>query len=441
MDDSSLKSGQLLWDRAKKVIPGGNQILSKRPEMFLPNLWPVYYSKAKGCEIWDLDGNHFYDFATMGVGTCALGYADDDINRDVQKAISEGSMGTLNSPEEVELAEKLIDLHPWSNMVRFSRTGGEACSIAIRIARAATGKDKVAFCGYHGWHDWYIASNIDDKNNLNSQLLEGLDSKGVSRSLAGTAIPFLYNDIDSFMKVIEAHKDEMAAIFMEPVRGKEPDEGFLETIREISIKENIVLIFDEVTSGFRKNIGGIHLTYKVNPDIAVFGKALGNGFPISAVIGKQEVMSAAQETFISSTYWSERIGFVAALATIKKFEDNNVPQALIHYGKLINEGWKMASKEASIPIQISGLEPLTHIDFLGEKSSVIQTVYTQEMLKRGYLLGSSVYTTFAYNDEIIDNFITHTVEVFKDIKNAYDNNSIDDCLENEVKHSGFKRLT
>jgi glutamate-1-semialdehyde 2,1-aminomutase len=441
MDDSSLKSGQLLWDRAKKVIPGGNQILSKRPEMFLPNLWPAYYSKAKGCEIWDLDGNHFYDFATMGVGTCALGYADDDINKDVQKAISEGSMGTLNSPEEVELAEKFIDLHPWSDMIRFSRTGGEACSIAIRIARAATGKDKVAFCGYHGWHDWYISSNIDDENNLNTQLLEGLDSKGVSRSLAGTAIPFFYNDIDSFMKVIEAHKDEMAAIFMEPVRGKEPDEGFLETIREISKKENIVLIFDEVTSGFRKNIGGIHLTYKVNPDIAVFGKALGNGFPISAVIGKKEVMSAAQETFISSTYWSERIGFVAALATIKKFEDNNVPQALIHYGKLINEGWKMASKEASIPIKISGLEPLTHIEFLGEKSSVIQTIYTQEMLKRGFLLGSSVYTTFAYNDEIIDNFITHTLEVFKDIKNAYNNNSIDDCLENEVKHSSFKRLT
>ena len=154
--------GQDLYKKAKKIIPGGSMLLSKRPEMFLPENWPSYYSKAKGCEVWDLDDNKYYDFAGMGVTACILGYADDDVDNAVKNAINNGSMNTLNSFEEVELAEKLIDIHPWAEMIRFARTGGEACAIVIRIARAASSKDHIAFCGYHGWHDWYLSANLSD---------------------------------------------------------------------------------------------------------------------------------------------------------------------------------------------------------------------------------------------------------------------------------------
>ena len=180
-----------LYKRAKKIIPGGNQLLSKRPELFLPGFWPSYYTKAKGCEVWDLDGNHYFDFTMMGVGTCVLGYADDDVNNAVIRAVNDGTMCTLNCFEEVELAERLIALHPWGSMARFARTGGEACAIAIRIARACTKKRKdTFFCGYSGWHDWYLSADLGDSSNLDGQLLPGLLPLGVPRGLKGTMLPF-----------------------------------------------------------------------------------------------------------------------------------------------------------------------------------------------------------------------------------------------------------
>ena len=297
-------TGQKLWEKAKQIIPGGNQLLSKRAELFLPGLWPAYYKKAKGCEIWDLDDNHYYDFAWMGVTACVLGYADDDVDTTVKNAIDLGSMGTLNSYEEVQLAEKLVELHPWADMARFSRTGGEACAIAIRIARAASGKDHVAFCGYHGWHDWYLSANLSHEKNLDSQLLPGLDTQGVPRELTGTTHPFYYNNIDSFNQVMSKYGDEIGVIIMEPQRGIPPKDDFLRKIRETASRKNMVLVFDEVSSGFHNNLGGIHLTLDVQPDIAIFAKAMGNGYPISAVIGRREVMDVAQDTFISSTMWT-----------------------------------------------------------------------------------------------------------------------------------------
>jgi len=183
-------SGIVAWQKAKKIIPGGNQLLSKRAEMFLPDSWPAYYKKAKGCEIWDLDNNHYYDFSIMGIGTCSLGYANSDITQAVTESIQDGSMSSLNSIEEVRLAEELLALHPWAGGVRFARTGGEACAIAVRIARSYAGRDKIAFCGYHGWHDWYLASNLADENNLTQQLLPGLTPSGVPNNLTGSALPF-----------------------------------------------------------------------------------------------------------------------------------------------------------------------------------------------------------------------------------------------------------
>ncbi|MCF7804218.1 MAG: aminotransferase class III-fold pyridoxal phosphate-dependent enzyme [Candidatus Marinimicrobia bacterium] len=433
-------TGQNLWKNAKDIIPGGNQLLSKRSEMFLPGLWPSYYKKAAGCEVWDMDGNHFYDFAQMGVGSCILGYADGDVNSAVASAISNGSMSTLNCPEEVQLAEKLIELHPWAEMVRFSRTGGEACAIATRIARAASGKDKIAFCGYHGWHDWYLASNLADDSNLDGQLLPGLQPKGVPKGLKGSAIPFHYNSLDELQSIIDRNPGEIGVIYLEPQRGTPPEEGFLEGVRGIADNNNAVLIFDEVTSGFRMNPGGIHLKYNVNPDMAVFGKALGNGYPISTVIGKRDVMDAAQDTFISSTFWTERIGPTAALATIDKYISNSVHEKLIEYGERINSGWQDIAENNALNISVSGISPLTHIHFDCYDPPAAQTYYTQEMLKKGYLVGAAVYTTYAYSTDIINQFLEASSDVFTELAKLIQEEKIEEKLMFEKKHSGFARL-
>ena len=434
-------TGIELWNKAKKIIPGGNQLLSKRAEIFLPEKWPSYYKKAKGCELWDLDNNHYYDFAQMGVGSCALGYADDEVDNRVKNAIDNGSMSTLNSYEEVELAEKLINLHPWAQMARFARTGGEACAVAVRIARASSGRDRVAFCGYHGWHDWYLSANIGDDQNLSDQLLPGLSPNGVPKQLKNTALPFHYNNLYELEDIVSKYPDEIGAVVMEPVRDHNPEPGFLEGVRKVADKINAVLIFDEVTSGFRANLGGIHLKYNVFPDIAVFGKIIGNGYPISAVLGKKEIMECAQDSFISSTFWTERVGFVAALATIDKMERENVQNYLVEYGNKINKGWEKSAAEDNLQVEISGIAPLTHIKFQYNESLEIQTLYTQEMLKYGYLAGAAVYTTYAYTEKIIDNFIDVTNKVFMVIKKGLDNNKIASLLEGPVKHSGFARLT
>ena len=226
-------------------------------------------------------------------------------------------MTSLNCPEEVFLAEKLVEMHPWADMVRFARTGGEANAISIRIARAATGRDKVAICGYHGWHDWYLASNLNNSDLLKNHLLAGLEPKGVPNNLQETTFPFAYNNLDELKKIISVHK--LAAVKMEVERTMPPNEGFLKAVRKLCDENGIALIFDECTSGFRETFGGLHKKYNVNPDMAIFGKALGNGYAITSVIGKRNIMDAAQSTFISSTF-DERIGPIAALETLKWME-------------------------------------------------------------------------------------------------------------------------
>jgi glutamate-1-semialdehyde 2,1-aminomutase len=433
------RTGQKLWMKAKSIIPSGNQLLSKRSERFLPLNWPSYYQKAKGCKIWDLDGNEYFDFAQMGVGSCILGYANDEIVAAVNDSITKGSMSSLNSFEEVSLAERLIQLHPWADMVRFARTGGEACMIAIRIARAAVGKSKIAFCGYHGWHDWYISANINDDTNLDNQLLRGLKPNGIPNELKKTAIPFMYNDIKSLENIISEYAD-IGVIIMEPRRNAKPQNQFLNNIRDIANKIGAILVFDEVTSGFRINNGGIHLTQGVTPDIAVFGKALGNGHPISAIIGKREVMEAAKSSFISSTFWTERIGFVAALKTLEIIERDRVYLDLISYGNKINTKLKNAANNNKLKMTLSGISPLTHISFEHNDASVIQTYYAQEMLKLGYLLGSSIYSTIAYDDKIIDSFGNSTNNVFCKINHHMEMGALRDKLEGPIIESGFKRL-
>tara|TARA_Y100000591_G_C21839645_1_gene704799 strand:- start:284 stop:1594 length:1311 start_codon:yes stop_codon:yes gene_type:complete len=433
------KKGQLLWEKAKTIIPGGNQLLSKRAELFLPGLWPAYYKKAKGCKVYDLDNKPYYDFAGMGVTACILGYANDEIDSAVKTAIDSGSLSTLNSYEEVQLAEKLVQMHPWADMVRFSKTGGEACAIAVRIARASSGKNQIAFCGYHGWHDWYLSANLSDSSNLTDQLLPGLDTRGVPRELIGTAHPFYYNDFNSFKKVIDEHGDNIGAIMMEPQRGEPPKDNFLSKIREIATSKNIVLIFDEVTSGFHNNFGGIHLTLDINPDIAIFAKALGNGYPISAIVGKREVMDAAQDTFISSTMWTERLGFAAGLASLKKMEDCSVQDKLVKYGQRIKDGWKDVASESGLRIKIGGLDSIPSFSFNYDNSIELLTYFNQEMLAKGFLTTGFTATTYAYSSQIIDNYINCVGNIFNKISQL--DIKVEPYLKSSVKHTTFARLT
>ena len=432
---------QELYKKAKKLIPGGTQLLSKRPEMFLPDLWPAYYSKAKGCEIWDLDGNKYIDMSYMGIGSCILGYADKDVNMAVKKAIDDGSMSTLNVPEEVELAELLTEIHPWADMVRYARSGGEAMSIAVRIARAASGKDVVLFCGYHGWHDWYLSANLSSNKALDGHLLPGLSPAGVPRYLKGTSYPFKYNDSDGLLKLADKLKSKIGAVVLESIRNNQPEKEFINVIKKITKKEKTVLIVDEITAGFRLNLGGAHLLFGVEPDIAVFAKGISNGFPMAAIIGKRDIMEKAQSTFISSTYWTERIGPVAALATINKIKNNFVPEHLIKIGKKIREGWIDSAGKSGIEIEVDGIYPLGHFSFKHKDPLVLKTLFTQLMLERGFLASTAYYASYAHKVKHVKNYLDAVGESFDIISKALKAGRPEKYLKGPVCHSGFKRLT
>lgn len=767
--------GIALWEKAKRLIPGGNQLLSKRAEMFLPGLWPAYYAKAKGIEVTDLDGRVYLDFSIMGIGACALGYANKKVNGAVKQAVERGSMSTLNAPEEVELAEVLLSLHPWAKKVRYARTGGEAMAIAVRIARAHSGKDKVAFCydkdtevltrsgfkrffelnqdeevatlnpetheleyhkierkveyafkgkmlhfrgqrvdllvtpdhqiyrkfrlrkgfrfgfsaasnllersemtqmtstckwktvtdskkftipslnqtrptknlttfglkdfvvfmgwyltegccitrknrksyeisisqdekntaksteiftaikrlgfipfrnshhicfsskelylylkqfgltkvkfipqwikelpreylevfidamikgdgcfekgrirrfystskqlidgmqeillkagysttisevnsngfskgkifhlnigreeiigsypteeyyngnvycvtvpnhiilvrrngkivwsgncGYHGWSDWYLATNLADAKGLNEHLLSGLDPAGVPQALRGTILPFAYNHIDELKALLKKHKD-IGVIVVETVRHHEPEGSFLEQVRALATKAGAVLIFDEITVGWRVALGGAHLSYGVYPDIAVLGKAIANGYAMAAIIGTEDVMDSAQKTFISSTFWTERIGPAAALATIREMKRVNLPAYLKRVGSLIGDGWKRSAEKHGLKIRVHGPEALVGFAFdYGEKSQAIRTLFTQEMLRRGFLASGSVYVSYAHTKKHVKKYLSAVDEVFALLAEAIKKNTVTFLLQGPVAHSGFQRLT
>lgn len=431
--------GQELYKKAKALIPGGTMLLSKRPEMFLPEHWPSYFSKSKGCKVWDLDGNEYIDVSIMGVGPNILGYANDEVDETVIRNIKNGNMSTLNCPEEVELAEKLVELHPWADMVRFARSGGEANAIAIRIARAASGKEKVAFCGYHGWHDWYLSANLSDDENLDGHLLPGLEPKGVPRNLRNTAFPFNYNDYEELEALV--NREDIGIIKMEVSRNKGPVNNFLQKVRELANRKNIILIFDECTSGFRQTFGGLHKMYGVEPDMAMFGKALGNGYAITAVIGKKEIMEAAQTSFISSTFWTERVGPTAALKTLEIMEREKSWDYISEIGRYIGKQWGKIANNNNLKINIAGLPALISFSFDSNNNLKYKTFITQEMLKRGFLAANSVYVSTSHTREIIDNYLNELNEVFQVINKCENNvKDINKLLEGPVCHSGFKRL-
>ncbi len=428
--------GQLLYKKAKSLIPGGTQLLSKRPEMFAPDVWPAYFSRSKGTRVWDLDGKEYIDMGIMGIGAAILGYADDDVDEAVIASINIGVCSTLNCPEEVWLAEALVEIHPWADMVRYTRSGGEAMAVAVRIARASTKRDLVLFSGYHGWSDWYLAANLARDEALDGQLMAGLQPAGVPRGLEGTAVPFQLTDIEELKEKIKGRENQVAAIIIEPARGEEAPKAALQALRDFASEIGAVLIFDEITSGFRMNLGGIHLRYQVDPDIAVFAKCLGNGYAIAAVVGREKIMQAAQTTFISSTNWTERIGPTAALATIRKYKEKGVAEQIISTGNSVKAIWKAMAEKHRLSLTVTGLPTLASFSFQDSESQSLNTIFTIEMLKLGFLGFRQFKPSLAHSSADVAAYSKAVDEVFSLIsKNGVA------LLTSPPAHQGFRRLT
>jgi len=413
-------------------------LLSKRAEMYLPQKWPAYFDRTEGCQVWDLDGTRYLDLGFMGVGTNILGYSHPAVDAAVRAVIDKGNLSTLNAPEEVYLAERLVELHPWADMARFARSGGEACAIAVRIARAASGRDGIAFCGYHGWHDWYLAANLSD-DSLDGHLLPGLEPTGVPRALAGTSHTFPYNDLPKLEALLQQNPD-IGVIFMEPQRSAPPLAGFLEGVRDLATRYGAVLIFDECTSGFRRPLGGLHLDLGVEPDIATFGKTLGNGYAITAVIGRGEVMQAAQQTFISSTFWTERIGPTAALAAIAEMETSGAPDHIHRIGESVQSTWLELAASTGLTMTVGGLPALASFSLPERDPLTIKTYVTSRMLDQGYLAGPNLYASIAHTPVILEGYFTALTPVFEEIAQC-DDQELLARLPDGLAQSGFKRLT
>lgn len=431
--------GQELYKKAKTMIPGGTSLLSKRPEQLLPENWPSYFSKSKGCHVWDLDGREYIDCSMMGIGTNTLGYANEAVDEEVMRVVRDGNMTTLNCPEEVYLAEKLLSMEPWAGGVRYTRGGGEANSMCVRIARAFTGKDKVAICGYHGWHDWYVSVNLGDKDGLADHLLPGIPSAGVPRGLRGTSIPFHYNDFEELQDIVNKNPD-LAAVKMEVCRNFGPENNFLEKVRNLCTERGVILIFDECTSGFRETFGGLFHKYGVIPDMTIYSKTMANGYALAAVLGRKDIMEAAQGSWISSTFWTERIGPTAALAAIKEMERIKSWEIITKIGEENKKRWQTLADKYGLEIEQWGIPALAGYSFVGEKRLAYKTFIAQEMLKKGFLAGDCMYTCIAHTPDVIDAYFEALDPIFARIRDFEDGEDVMKALEGPVCQSGFKRL-
>jgi len=436
---NELKHCLAMQQRARARIPGMTQLLSKRPDQFSLGVWPGYYQRAEGATVWDLDGNRYLDMSIGGIGAAILGYTDPDVDAAVIAAVRAGVATSLNCPEEVLLAEALCRMHPFADMVRLTRSGGEAMAVAVRIARAATGRFRVAFCGYHGWHDWYLAANLND-DCLRDHLLAGLDPAGVPPGLRDTALPFRYNKPGELAAIIDRYPGEIAAVVMEPIRNHTPEPGFFEQVRVLADKAGAVLVFDEISAGFRLGLGGAHLRLTdVRPDMAVFAKALGNGYPVAAVIGSEAVMSAAQKTFISSTNWTERLGPVAALATIDKLARTNPFARMAANGRAVQKIWLAAADAVGLDIAVGGIDPMPHFTF-SSRHPAAKALFVQEMLGHGILASNLYYAMASHTAEDVARYAAAVPQAFARIAGAMAEDSLDDCLSGAPAATGFARL-
>lgn len=431
-----------LYQRAGELIPGWTQLISRRADQFANGVSPIYAQRARGALFVDVDENEYIDWVNA-VGAIILGHSDRVVNDAVKEQIDRGSLYTLNSPLELELAEELNETIPSSEMVRYTKGGGEACAVAARIARGVTGRDKILFCGYHGWHDWYQAANFGLDPESGEYPFAGIEPIGVPKALQGTVVPFAYGDLQMLEQLVEENKNEVAAIMMEPARSELPAPGYLEAVKALAHKEGAVLIFDEVSCGWRQSIGGIQEVVNVTPDVTVLAKAMSNGYPMGAVVGSRAVMEPAGRMFISSSYWSDNIGLVAALTTIRELKRRDSAEQF----RKIGEGLRSAIKQAIDGSGLSGdcvglhSNPAVRLDLPAEVDGrAVSTLFIQEMARRGIHTYMSFKATLAHTSTEIEQTAAAAAEAFGVIKKGLENDALDELLVADLKKEPFRRL-
>ena len=431
-----------VYKRANEVIPGATQLVGRRASMAAAGVSPIYAKSAKGSRFVDIDGNEYIDWVNA-LTAVILGHADDVVDDAVKAQIDKGSIFTINSPLEVELAEILIDTIPSAEMVRYTKGGGDACAVAVRIARGVTGRDKILFSGFHGWHDWYQAANFLADPVTGSFPATGVPPIGVPKVLEGTVIPFAEGDLQALEFILDDHKGEVAAIIMEPMRTNEPPEGWLEGVKALAKKRDVVLIFDEVTCGWRIKVGGAQEYTGVIPDMTVHAKGMSNGYPMGCVVGSKEVMGPADEMFISSSYWSDNIGLAASITTINELKRRNSEEKFEEIGLKMIAGLNEAVDSVGIAARVVGLPPYPTIEFDLPDESMdpkVNTLFIQEMARRGvYTTKTTFKATLAHTDEDIKITVDAAEEALGVVMKGLEGN-LDDLLDVEVKKEPFRRF-
>ncbi len=435
------RTGIELWQHARTVISGGTGLLSKRAEMFDAKTWPAYFTRCRGSEVWDLAGQRYIDVAG-GVGAILLGYADPDVNAAVRRRVSAGTYCSLVNPQEVELAEKLLQLHPWAGKVRYARGGGDAMNMAVRVARAATGRSGVAFCGYHGWHDWYLAANLGETDALNGHLLPGLEPKGVPRELKGTAEPFKYNDLASLDAALAKLGQNLAAVVMEPMRSALPQDDFVQKVAARCRAAGGVFIVDEVTSGLRYGFPGALTRLGVEPDLVVYAKAMSNGYPFGTVVGRDAIMQAADGSFISSSYWTDGVGTAAALAVLEKVRRLKISELVWERGgRLQAKLRELAARHPSCQLTVAGMPATPLISFgLGADAPLAQALYIRKLRERGFLAATYHYVMLAHEEEKLVSFLAAADESLGEVAAAIARGSLAEESGVPRKSQAFARL-
>jgi len=431
-----------IYEQAGTLIPGWTQLISRRSSQFAHGNSPIYAQRAKGSRFIDVDENEYIDWVNA-VGAIILGHADDVVDRAVKEQIDRGSIYTLNSPLEIELAELLNEVIPSSEMVRYTKGGGEACALAIRIARGTTGRDTILFSGYHGWHDWYQAANYLVDPESGEYPFAGIEPIGVPRALAGTAVPFTWGDLALLEKLFDDHAGTVAAVMMEPLRSALPPPGYLEAVKRLAHQHGAILIFDEVSSGWRLRIGGAQEYVGVTPDMTVLAKAMSNGYPMGAVVGSRGVMEPAKHMFISSSYWSDNLGLAASLATIRELQRRDSAHRFEEIGEVLRAALNQAIVDAGLSGSCTGLfyAPAISLELPDESlRPKVNTLFIQEMARRGVHTYMSFKATLAHSEADIQQTARCATEALQVVQRGLQSGDLDQLLHSDLKKEPFRRL-
>lgn len=419
-----IKKSKELLEKARKLIPACTQTFSKGPTQFVQGVAPNFVSHADGCRIYDVDGNEYIDF-TMALAPVILGYNYPRVNEAIVAQLKKGISFTLPHYLEVELAEILVEIIPCAEMVRYGKNGSDVTSAAVRVARAYTGREKVACCGYHGWQDWYIATTSRNK--------------GVPKCVRELTLTFEYNNIDSLIEIFDKNKNEIACVIMEPFSTTMPKKNFLEEVKKITHENDAILVFDEIVTGFRISLGGAQEYFGVIPDLACFGKGIANGMPLSAIVGKKEIMREFEEVFFSFTFGGETLSLAAAIATINEIKEKNVIQHIWRIGRKLKEGVKKIIKENGLEeyIEIRGLPPRTVMEF---KTLEMKSLFQQEAIKRNILFTGAHNICYSHKEEDVGKLLEVYDKCMKILKEAIESNTIKEKLEGGVVEPVFRKI-